>query len=214
MPKTPVRACLSPRLLAAGCAAVLALGGAALPATASAATASSAAAAPVPRTARAAPHALTEVASLAADRLALADKVAAAKYGTPAPIDDPARERQVLDDVARRAVALGLDPAWAQAVFRDQMEANKQVQRGLYARWDAHPEERPAERPDLAKEVRPALDRITVALLDALRATAPARTSPACTPLLASAALRAAHTHGFDALHAGALARALPSVCG
>ncbi|MFI7011167.1 chorismate mutase [Streptomyces sp. NPDC050145] len=205
MPKTPVRPALSPRLLAAGLAAVLALGGAALPATASAA--------PPPRTAAATPHALTGVASLAADRLALADKVAAAKYGTSAPIDDPARERQVLDDVARRAAALGLDPAWAQAVFRDQMEANKQVQRGLYARWDAHPEERPAERPDLAKEVRPALDRITAALLDALRASAPARTSPACTPLLTSAALRAAHTHGFDTLHAGALARALPSVC-
>ncbi|NEB77013.1 chorismate mutase, partial [Streptomyces sp. SID14478] len=162
---------------------------------------------------RAHPGDLAAVTSLAADRLALADKVAAAKYGTPAPIDDPVRERQILDDVAARSAALGIDPALAQAVFRDQIEANKVVQRGLYARWDAHPEQRPTERPDLAKEVRPALDRITTELLDALRQLPPAHTSPACGPLLTVAALHDARTHHFDALHLRALARALPSVC-
>ncbi|WP_420907485.1 hypothetical protein [Streptomyces scabichelini] len=36
----------------------------------------------------------------------------------------------------------------------------------------AHPDERPTERPDLATEVRPALDRITTRLLAALQETA------------------------------------------
>ncbi|MEV3854864.1 chorismate mutase [Streptomyces sp. NPDC050095] len=170
-------------------------------------------AAAVPASAAPAPRALAGVSSLAAERLALADKVAAAKYGTATPIDDPVRERQILDDVAARSAALGVDPAFAQSVFRDQIEANKVVQRGLYARWDAHPAERPTERPDLAKEVRPALDRITTELLDALRAATPVRTSPACTPVLTATALHDARTHRFDVLHLKGLARALPSVC-
>ncbi|MEB8342991.1 chorismate mutase, partial [Streptomyces endophyticus] len=165
------------------------------------------------QTAHADPHALAAITSLATERLALADKVAAAKYGTDAPIDDPARERQILDDVAERSAGLGIDPAFAQSVFRDQIEANKVVQRGLYARWDAHPEQRPTERPDLATEVRPQLDRITTRLLDALGEMAPTRTSAACGPLLTAAALRDAHARGFDALHLKGLARALPSVC-
>ncbi|MCX3062752.1 chorismate mutase [Streptomyces beihaiensis] len=161
----------------------------------------------------AAPRAQAAVASLAAERVALADKVAAAKYGTDKPIDDPARERQILAEVAARSAALGIDPAYARAVFRDQMEANKLVQRGLYARWDAHPDERPTHRPDLATQVRPALDRITTRLLDALRDMAPARASAGCEAVLEARAARAARTDGFDTLHVRGLARALPSVC-
>ncbi|MFJ8929105.1 chorismate mutase [Streptomyces sp. NPDC102364] len=195
-------------LVTLGAATALALGGAALPASAAPATPATATTA-----AHADPRALAAVTSLATERLALADKVAAAKYGTDAPIDDPAREQQILDDVAKRSADLGIDPAFAQSVFRDQIEANKVVQRGLYARWDAHPEQRPTERPDLATEVRPQLDRITTQLLDALRAVAPVRTSPACGPLLTAAALHDAHARGFDVLHLKGLARALPSVC-
>ncbi|MFI6011244.1 chorismate mutase [Streptomyces sp. NPDC051243] len=156
---------------------------------------------------------LTPLTDLFAERLLVADKVAAAKYGTDKPIDDPVREQQILDDVAARATALGLDPAATQAVFRDQIEANKLVQRGLYARWDAHPEERPTERPDLVKEVRPVLDRITTQLLDALKDTQPARTSPSCEPRLYVAAAWSAYGHELDLLHLKGLQRAVPSVC-
>ncbi|MDQ1029143.1 chorismate mutase [Streptomyces umbrinus] len=154
--------------------------------------------------------ALTE---LFAERLLLADKVAAAKYGTESPIDDPVRERQILDDVAARAAGLGLDPDSVTAVFRDQIEANKLVQRGLYARWDAHPDERPTERPDLAKEVRPALDLITTRLLASLRQTAPVRADASCGPRLYAAAALSAYEHRLDVLHLKGLGRALPSVC-
>ncbi|MEU6179807.1 chorismate mutase [Streptomyces coeruleorubidus] len=168
--------------------------------------------APVPHTAAAA-HGLTSVTELLAQRLLLADKVAAAKYGSDTPIDDPEREARILDDVRTRAVGLGLDPDAVAAVFRDQIEANKLVQRGLYARWDANPGERPTERPDLAKEVRPALDRITTQLLAALDDTERARTLPSCGPRLATAAGWSAYTHRLDGLHLKGLGRALPSVC-
>ncbi|MDQ0746765.1 chorismate mutase [Streptomyces africanus] len=156
---------------------------------------------------------LSPVTELLAQRLLLADKVAAAKYGTDTPIDDPEREARILDDVRARAAGLGLDPDAVAAVFRDQIEANKLVQRGLYARWDAHPAERPTERPDLAKEVRPALDRITTQLLAALDTTERARALPSCGPRLAAAAGWSAYTHRLDALHLKGLGRALPSVC-
>ncbi|WP_327395526.1 chorismate mutase [Streptomyces phaeochromogenes] len=169
-------------------------------------------AAPAPATAVRASGlgALTE---LFAERLLLADKVAAAKYGTESPIDDPVRERQILDDVAARAAGLGLDPDSVTAVFRDQIEANKLVQRGLYARWDAHPDERPTERPDLAKEVRPALDLITTRLLAALQETVPVRADASCGPRLYAAATLSAYGHRLDVLHLKGLGRALPSVC-
>lgn len=156
---------------------------------------------------------LGSLTELFAERLLLADKVAAAKYGTESPIDDPVRERQILDDVAARAAGLGLDPDSVTAVFRDQIEANKLVQRGLYARWDAHPDERPTERPDLAKEVRPALDLITTRLLAALQKTVPVRADASCGPRLYAAATLSAYGHRLDVLHLKGLGRALPSVC-
>ncbi|MEU2720043.1 chorismate mutase [Streptomyces smyrnaeus] len=153
------------------------------------------------------------VADVSAERLALADVVAAAKYGTGKPIDDPVRERAVLEDVAKQSAEHGLGARWAEAVFRDQMAAGKRVQRGLHARWAAHPAERPTEQPDLATQVRPALDRLTSRLLNALAAAAPARDHPSCAAQLATRGTRAARERHFDSLHTGALLRALTSVC-
>ncbi len=157
---------------------------------------------------------LTSLTDLFAERLLVADKVAAAKYGTDKPIDDPVREQQILTDVSARAVGLGLDPEAVAAVFRDQIEANKVVQRGLYARWDAHPELRPTERPDLVKEVRPILDRITTELLDALKETEGVRSGDSCELRLVIAAGRSAYGYRLDGLHLEGLGRAVPSVCG
>jgi chorismate mutase len=196
------------RVLVGGVAsAALALTGAAPAMAAEAAPVSAAARETAPA------HGLGVLTDLFAERLLLADKVAAAKYGTDRPIDDPAREKVILDDVAARAVGLGLDPAAVQAVFRDQIEANKLVQHGLYARWDAHPEERPTTRPDLDKEVRPALNLITTQILQALQETQAVRASRSCEVRLGIAALRSAYDHELDLLHQAALGRALPSVC-
>src|SRR5947208_9192944 len=111
----------------------------------------------IPGTAAAAPTSafplsspLHPVASLAAERLATADLVAAAKWGTDSPIDDPAREQVVLDNVAAQAQQLGADPDEIRVIFRDQIEANKTVQRGLFQRWTDHPDEAPTTKPDLS----------------------------------------------------------------
>ncbi|MFI6505785.1 chorismate mutase [Nonomuraea typhae] len=147
------------------------------------------------------------------ERVRLADKVAAAKWGTTQPIDDPAREKQVLDAVAAQSEGLGIDPAVATRVFRDQIEAGKLVQRALHARWRAHPGERPADRPDLAKEVRPHLDRITGELLRAIKDSEHVRERPSCRMKLNRALADAAEEEDLGRLHTRALTRALTSVC-
>ena len=156
---------------------------------------------------------LVPLADVSAERVQIADLVAAAKFGTPSPIDDPAREQAVLDAAAAKSVELGIDPEVSKLVFRDQIEANKLVQRALFDRWTAHPEQAPTHRPDLATEVRPKLDRITTQLLEQLRDTRRVRANPACAGHLVVAYVRADLNRHLDNLHERALRRALESVC-
>ncbi len=137
--------------------------------------------------------ALRPLAELSARRLRTADLVAAAKWGAGHPnddVDDPGRERQVLAAVARQAGEIGGDPVATVAVFRDQIEANKLVQRALHRRWRAAPASAPTERPDLAR-VRAEIDRINGGLVRAIAASEPARTAPLCPVALLSEAARA-----------------------
>jgi chorismate mutase len=152
---------------------------------------------------------LTDV---AAQRVQLADTVAAAKWGTDAPINDPAREQAVLDAAAVKSTQLGIDPGVARAVSTDQIEASKAVQYGLYSRWRTHPGQAPTTRPDLG-QVRPILDRITDQLLADLKVTQQLRAEPCCAGQLAATRHRIEHTRHLDPLHEDALARALTSIC-
>jgi chorismate mutase len=156
---------------------------------------------------------LFELTDVSAERVLVGDLVAAAKFGTSAPIDDPPREQVVLDNVRAQSIQLGIDPEVSVAIFRDQIEANKQVQRGLYALWTAHPELAPKERPDLVRDVRPVLDRITTELLAEIKATQRARTHPTCPGHLIATEHIVYHTRDLDRLHRKALNRALFSVC-
>lgn len=157
---------------------------------------------------------LTPVVGLAAERILLADKVAAAKFGTATPIEDPVREQQVLDQAAALAAEAGIDVPDAVAFFRAQIEMSKRVQRGLFDRWTRHPELAPTERPDLATEVRPALDRITVAFIGQLAATEDLRgPTPRCAISLVFAEAKADQRYGLDRLHERALWGAIGPLC-
>ncbi|MEV0375256.1 chorismate mutase [Streptomyces sp. NPDC050636] len=156
---------------------------------------------------------LRPLAALSAERLATGDLVAAAKWGTGGPIDDPVREQQVLDAVAEQARRLGADPAVTVRIFRDQIEASKVVQRGLHRKWDADPSQAPVERPDL-QEVRKEINRINGELVRAIAGSEDARSAPSCGPVLTAAAVHVRHERFLDGLHTVALTRSLRSVCG
>ncbi|MFD7921966.1 gamma subclass chorismate mutase AroQ [Streptomyces sp. NPDC059740] len=157
-------------------------------------------------------QALGAVTRWSADRLAVGDLVAAAKWHTGRPVADPARERVVLDAAADRAAAAGLDPDRARAVARDQIEAGKSVQRALLRHWRRHPSHAPADRPDLAV-LRTRIDRADRELTRALADSTPLRTSAACRPLLTADLTRTRLVRQWDAVHYRALVHALASVC-
>lgn len=154
---------------------------------------------------------LGRLTELVVERLLVADVVAASKFGADAPIDDPVREERVLEQVRRQADAAGLEPNAVVMFFRDQIAASKVVQKGLFERWSAHPEEVPAACADL-RQVRERLDRLTMGLLRELGTTRDLREEPVvCVERLALAS-RAGEVR-LDALHRRALRVATHSVC-
>ncbi|MGW4488808.1 gamma subclass chorismate mutase AroQ [Amycolatopsis sp. NPDC004368] len=156
---------------------------------------------------------LGPLADLVVERLRVGDRVAASKFGTDKPIDDPGREQQELAAVRTRAFALGLDPERTAAFFSDQITASKVVQRGLFDRWTAHPEQAPTTRPDLT-EIRAELDELTTSLLTELVATNDIREPGApCRVDVVQAQISADIVDHLDELHRTALRTALQSLC-
>lgn len=150
---------------------------------------------------------------LVIQRLLVGDLVAASKFGTGKPIEDPVREQQVLDAVRRQAGPLGLDPAATVRFFQDQITASKQVQRGLFDYWTRHPDRAPTTRPDL-NLIRQRLDELTTGLLAELVSTKDVRRPDArCRIELAAARFTGAIEHRLDRLHRRALDTGSQSIC-
>ncbi len=106
-------------------------------------------------------------------RLRLMRAVAESKWNSGAPVEDEAREERLIAGSVALAPSYGLDPRQTAAFFRAQIEAAKCVESALIARWAAAraaPFEAPA---DLQTVIRPQLDRLTPALLEAVAAAMP-----------------------------------------
>ncbi|MGW4490271.1 gamma subclass chorismate mutase AroQ [Amycolatopsis sp. NPDC004368] len=156
---------------------------------------------------------LGPVTDLVIRRLLIGDQVAAAKFGTDKPIDDPVREQQELDSIRKSAESLGIDPVATAAFFQQQITASKIVQQGLFDRWTAHPAEAPTTRPDLA-EIRDQLDQLTTDLLQQLVAHRQLlATAGACELSLRVAQVTGEVFRHLDGLHRRALTTALSSTC-
>ncbi len=77
-------------------------------------------------------YALGPLVVLAAKRLVLGVDVAAAKFAAARPIDDPAREQEILAWVEWRLNSAEARPETGIQFFREQISANKVIQRGLH----------------------------------------------------------------------------------
>ena len=155
---------------------------------------------------------LSPLVELTLDRLMTADAVAAAKWGTPSPIDDPAREAQVYDAMSALGAQEGLPTDWVRAVFSGQIEANKIVQRGLHSWWRFDPGSAPVSKPDLTA-VRPEIDAINAAIIDQLAEHRDELAGPACAVGLSRSVFGVVTSGRADALHQAALVRAAASLC-
>ena len=113
------------------------------------------------------------VCALADARLALMPAVAAAKLQSGQPVTDAAREASVIRSAGERADAVGLARAPVEALFELQVRLARELQESLHAHWrrDGYDAARPAA--SLSGELRPRLDELTGALLQALYLAAP-----------------------------------------
>ncbi|WP_454194432.1 chorismate mutase [Nocardia sp. Marseille-Q1738] len=161
---------------------------------------------------------LDRLVALVVERLDTADAVAAAKWaaagerGIEPTIDDPVREAEVYDAMARLGNGRDLPENWVRQVFFGQIEANKTVQRGLMLRWRFDPAAAPNDPAGLAS-VRPVIDRVNGEILDQLAARRAELTAPDCTERLARSVFRVFVTGRIDALHQAALVRAAIALC-
>jgi chorismate mutase len=122
-----------------------------------------------------------------AHRLQLATKVALAKWDSGASVEDPVREKQVIDNAVREGQSRNLDPAQVEAFFRAQIEANKVIQYSLLSNWFAAGSAPPHGPIDLAGEIRPQLDEIQKELIEELADTASLRSDASCPRKVARA---------------------------
>jgi chorismate mutase-like protein len=105
---------------------------------------------------------------VAARRLVLGVDVAAAKFLSGQRVDDLVREQEILESMASTLKRAELQHPLRIEFFRDQIEANKVIQRSLYRYWSVHPEEFPVRRRHLTAELRPQLDLVDRHMLQIL----------------------------------------------
>ncbi|SAK50401.1 chorismate mutase [Caballeronia hypogeia] len=155
----------------------------------------------------------TNLIALVSQRLALAEPVARWKWAHHEPITDARREEALLKHVEEKAAAAQVDTDFARQFFRDQIEASKDVQNALFANWRALKAAPEAAPPDLAKDTRPKLDRLTQSLMSALAHVEPIRHADDCPMRLAESVARWKHLTRYNSSMNEPLQRALSHVC-
>ncbi|MGV8919390.1 MAG: chorismate mutase [Pseudomonas sp.] len=143
------------------------------------------------------------------ERLSIADQVALNKWDSGKPIQDNAREQQVIANAAKLAPTFSLDNDDVSQFLAAQIEANKLVQYALLAKWHAAGKAPKTARPDLVNQIRPQLDELQTRLLKSYADFTPYRAYPSCASWLTKA-IKAA---GKDSIHQMALIRATGELC-
>ncbi|MGF6667680.1 chorismate mutase [Pseudomonas monsensis] len=157
----------------------------------------------------AAPESLKPLLMTLNERLNIGDQVALTKWDSGKPIQDSPREAQVIANARALAVERKLDPEEVAQLLAAQMEANKLVQYGLLAQWQAAGAAPDTPRPDLGQQIRPRLDELQSRLLRQYAAFAPYRQAADCPAWVMEARKGLAR----DALHELALVRATGELC-
>lgn len=143
------------------------------------------------------------------ERLNIGDLIALTKWDSGKPIQDSAREAQIIANARQIAAGRKLDPDEVAELIAAQVEANKLVQYGLLAQWRASGKAPETPRPDLVNQIRPRLDELQNLLLQQYAIFAPYRNDPNCPNWLGTA--RAGLIK--DQLHGQALIRATGELC-
>jgi chorismate mutase len=155
---------------------------------------------------------LTELVGAAAQRLQVAEPVAAAKWSTHGAIEDPGRVAQELAKVGAEAAAQHIDPNYVTRVFDDQINATEAIEYSRFADWKLNPSNVPAGSPDLSAS-RSAIDALNQTMLTQIVANWDLLHSPACALQLDAARSGVVSARQLDSLYQQALSSATGSYC-
>jgi chorismate mutase len=150
-----------------------------------------------------------------ARRLAFAEQVALAKWDSGTPVEDAAREAQVIAAATKAGESRGLDPEWVSNFFKGQIDGNKLLQNSLLAEWRRQgkaPDHRPVS---LAGAIRPELDKVQAVLIAELAEAVEIRASGSCRSDVTKAVGKylSAHKSTFSPIKTMALNRATAAFC-
>jgi chorismate mutase len=155
---------------------------------------------------------LTALVDAAAQRLQIAEPVAAFKWSTHGAIHDPARVQQELNELGADAAAQRLDPDYVTRVFTDQINATEGIEYARFADWQLNPSDVPGAPPDLSAS-RSAIDGLNQTMLTQLVHDRDLLHSPACAPQLDAARSDVIRSLLLDSLYQQALSSATESYC-
>jgi chorismate mutase len=155
---------------------------------------------------------LTELVDAAAQRLQIAEPVAAVKWSTHGDIDDPTRVQQELNKLGADATAQRIDSGYVTRVFTDQINATEAIEYARFADWQRNPSDVPAAPPDLSAS-RSTIDGLNQTMLTQLVRDWDLLHSPACAPQLDVARSDVIQRRQLDNLYQQALSAATESYC-
>ena len=155
---------------------------------------------------------LVPLVDAAAQRLQVAEPVAASKYLTGGPIEDRAREQQVLNGVAGDAMNRQIDPAYVATAFRDQIDATVAIQYTRLAQWKFDPASAPVDAPDLSSS-RASIDGLNREMVTEMADEWRVLHSPACGADLEAAKAAVVEARALDSLYRQAINVATRNYC-
>lgn len=155
---------------------------------------------------------LNALVDAAAQRLQVAEAVAASKWATHGLIEDPGRVQQELAQLGADATARGIDADYVTRVFGDQINATEAIEYSRFADWKLNAADVPAEPPDLASS-RSAIDGYNQTMLSQIAAHWDLLHSPGCAAEVDAGRGGVARSRQLDGLYQRALILATNSYC-
>ncbi|TDK95203.1 chorismate mutase [Mycobacterium paragordonae] len=155
---------------------------------------------------------LTALVDALAERLTIAEPVAAYKWGAHGDIEDPVRIQQELATLREDAASAHVDPDYVARVFSDQIDATEAIEYRRFADWKLEPAAVPPPPADLAGS-RAVIDALNTKILSHISLNWSLLHSPACAGLLHDARAEVTRQRNLDDLYRRALTAATASYC-
>lgn len=155
---------------------------------------------------------LTGLVDAAAQRLRIAEPVAAFKWTTHGAIEDQGRAQLELAKMAAQASVQQIDADYVTRLFADQISATEGIEYSRFAQWKLDPGSAPTEAADLSAS-RSAIDDLNQVMLSQVVAHWDLLHSPTCAAQLDAATRGVVRGRRLDGLYQRALALATRSYC-